>query len=421
MIDYPRIAAIIQNYKNDPESVYNTWFINNEARLKAFGAIRRGVQAVVADITAGAFPTDFKGSSLEVVLTAITEQKQVFMGAAHAFYWKPKLRIPDIYESDENKIAFGQFLARCLKANREEQIIREILKLSHCNIKGLGPAVANILYFIHPTIISPSNTAMVRGFNLLFGEKKKLGSWDSYLEMRETILQVNEQYRNMLSKDLGAISGLLFDIGVGKIVIDENVQIVVEKERRKREKLLKKRHKEVQFEIEEENLHTKIQYLLLKIGRSLGYDVVAASNDRSKSYDGNNFAFLSLPQLPELAVDESVRRTIDLIDVIWFERNSNKIVCAFEVEKSTSIYSGILRMTDLALALPNSEQTMLYLVAPEHREKEIVAQLKRPSIMANGATKISYILFSELCEHCDSICVLGDDYRIMEKVARCIA
>ncbi|HDK36461.1 MAG TPA: hypothetical protein ENG82_06100, partial [Bacteroidetes bacterium] len=207
MIDYTRIGSIIQDYKNDPESVYNTWFINNDARLKAFGAIRRGVQEVVADIKAGSFPTDFKGSSLEVVLTAITEQKQVFMGAAHAFYWKPKLRIPDIYENDRNKVSFGQFLELCLKANREEQIIKEILKLSDYNIKGLGPAAANILYFIHPTIVTPSNTAMVRGFNLLFGKKQKLGSWDSYLEMRDTILQVNERCRNMLSKDLGAISG----------------------------------------------------------------------------------------------------------------------------------------------------------------------------------------------------------------------
>ncbi|NOY08610.1 MAG: hypothetical protein GXP33_07185 [Spirochaetes bacterium] len=418
MIDYTRIESIIQDYKNDPESVYNTWFINNDARLKAFGAIRRGVQEVVADIKSGVFPADFKGSSLEVVLTAITEQKQVFIGAAHAFYWKPKLRIPDIYENDQNKIIFGQFLELCLNATREEQIIKEILRLSDCNIKGLGPAAANILYFIHPTIAAPSNTAMVRGFNLLFGEKKKLGSWDSYLEMRDTILQVNGHCRNMLSNDLGAISGLLFDIGVGKIVIDENIQIVIEEEHKKRERLLKKRHQEVQLQIEEENLHTKIQYLLLKIGKSLGYDIIAASNDRTKSYKDNNFTFLSLPKLPELDADKDVRKTIDLIDVIWFRKETNEIVCAFEVEKSTSIFSGILRMADLALALPGSLKTMLYLVAPDHREREIIAQLKRPSIAANMEIEISYILFSELCEHCNSICKLGDDYRIMDKVAR---
>lgn len=221
MADREKVQTIIQSYKDDSGSVYNTWFINNDTRLKAFGAIRRGVEEVIKDIKEGVFPTDFKGSSLELVLTAITEQKQVFKGAAHPFYWKPKLRIPDIYENNRNKSIFGQFLESCLKTNSEEQIIKEIIKLSHCNIKGLGPAVANILYFIHPTVIPPFNTAMVKGFNLLFGDKKKLGSWDSYLEMRDTILQINNEFKHLLSKDLGAISGLLFDIGAGEIVVDE--------------------------------------------------------------------------------------------------------------------------------------------------------------------------------------------------------
>jgi len=99
----------------------------------------------------------------------------VFEGAAHAFYWKPKLRIPDIYENEANKCAFGQFLEKCLQATRDDQLIREILKLSARDIKGLGPAVANILYFLHPTVLPPSNTAILNGFNLLLGEKKKLG------------------------------------------------------------------------------------------------------------------------------------------------------------------------------------------------------------------------------------------------------
>lgn len=86
------LHALIQTYKADPESVYNTWFVSNEDRLKAFRAIRRGVLNVIQDIKSGTFGNDFKDSSLEVVLNSITEQKQVFQGAAHPFYWKPKLR-----------------------------------------------------------------------------------------------------------------------------------------------------------------------------------------------------------------------------------------------------------------------------------------------------------------------------------------
>lgn len=195
---------------------------------------------------------------------------------------------------------------------------------------------------------------------------------------------------------------------------------VIEKEDLIRKKILQKRHSDVQVEIEEENMHTKIQYLLINIGISLGYDVIAASNDRSKSYNNKNFSFISLSKLPDINIGEDVRKTIALIDVIWFEKGTNKIVSAYEVEKSTSIYSGILRLKDLALTIPNSEKISLYLVAPEHREKEIIAQLKRPSLIAKEGIKISYILFSELCTHCDSIHKFGNDHTIMEKVARCI-
>ncbi len=74
---------VIKQYKADKESVYNTWFINNEERLKAFHSIRRGVIQVVDDIKNKKFPNDFKGSSLEFVLNCITEQKQVFEGVAN--------------------------------------------------------------------------------------------------------------------------------------------------------------------------------------------------------------------------------------------------------------------------------------------------------------------------------------------------
>lgn len=72
------LGPLVESYKNDPESVYNTWFVGSAARLKAFRSIRRVVATVVEDIQTGLFPNDFKESSLEFVLTCITEQKQVF-------------------------------------------------------------------------------------------------------------------------------------------------------------------------------------------------------------------------------------------------------------------------------------------------------------------------------------------------------
>ena len=200
------IPELIILYRQDPECVYQTWFLGDD-RLKAFRTIRRGVQQVVADILSGEFPSDFKGSSLEVVMAAITEQKQVFQGAAHAFYWKPRLRIPDIYEAREKQLAFGRFLESTLRATREDQLLDAIHRLDALCIKGLGPAVANILYFLHPTLIPPSNTAMVKGFNALMGSRIRLGSWEDYLVMRRGILELNTTHLGSLSKDLGGHLG----------------------------------------------------------------------------------------------------------------------------------------------------------------------------------------------------------------------
>lgn len=413
-----KFEHLIDNYKTENESVYNTWFVNNDDRLKAFRSIRRGVQQVVTDIKDKRFPNDFKGSSLEFVLSCIAEQKQVFVGVAHPFYWKPKLRIPDIYENEKNKNAFGQFLENCFSYNtKEETILKEIIKLDQLKIKGLGPAVASILYFLHPTIIPPFNTAIINGYNSLFNDNKKLGSWTEYLKLREIIIETNEKFKSQLSNDLGAFTGLLFEIGAKKIIIGED-KFITEEDKIKFEKQVEKRRKEVESEEMEEDLHTEMQYHLLKIGQSLGYDVISASNDRSKSYKGNNFSFLSLANFPKMDMSKETYNTVGLIDIVWFEKGTNKPICAFEVEKSTSIYSGILRLTDLSFSFTQSEQH-LYIVLPDKREKEVVMQLSRPSIKSNQ-TGIQYILFSELREHCDALCKFGENHNILKKIAKTV-
>lgn len=410
------LKLIIDAYKSDGETVYNSWFVNNDERLKAFRTIRRGVFDVIQDIKDGSFGNDFKGSSLEFVLNCITEQKQVFKGAAHPFYWKPKLRIPDIYENGENKIAFGQFLEKCINATKEEQIFKEIILLDQRKIKGLGPAVASILYFLHPTIIPPCNTAIVNGFNALFKDKVKLGSWSEYLRMREIIIKKNDELKFELSNDLGAFAGLLFDVGEKKLLISDDH--LSDEERTKIEKKIRKRHREVVSEMEEEDLHTEMQHHILTIGNSIGYDVIAAANDRSKCHNGNSLSFISVDKFPEIDVDKNTYKTITLIDAIWFEKDSNKITCAFEVEKSTSIYSGILRLTDLYYSFPNNLPS-LYLIIPDKREKEVILQLQRPSIK-NSDIDIHYILFNDLRKDCDAICKFGEDKDILKKISKTV-
>lgn len=54
-------------------------------------------------------------------------------------------------------------------------MLAAIRRLDERQIKGLGPAAANLLYFLHPTMAPPFNTAMVNGYNALTGARVKLG------------------------------------------------------------------------------------------------------------------------------------------------------------------------------------------------------------------------------------------------------
>lgn len=417
-MDRTTLIQLVEQYKSDPESVYNTWFVGNEARMKAFRSIRRGVRDTVDSITTGTFGNNLKGSPLETVLGAITEQKQVFEGAAHPFFWKPKLRIPDIYEDEINKRKFGAFLEACFNATREDQVLTEMSRLAAAQIKGLGPSVANIVYFLHPTFVPPFNTAIVNGFNALFEDKKKLGSWESYLAMREVIVQMNTNVKNHLSNDLGAFAGFLFEIGSGRMMVSGNVEAVLQVEKAKAEKAAKARHADVLAEHEYESEHTQIQYLLIKIGRALSYDVYVARNDRHRSYDSQAFTLLTISELPPMDWPSEVRDTISLIDVIWLKPGTNEIVTAFEIEKSTSIYSGILRMEDLARSIPDCT-CHFYLVAPDRREKEVMAQFARPAFRSDLADiSLAFVPFDDLRNHCDALCKFGEDHTILKKIAR---
>jgi len=128
---------------------------------------------------------------------------------------------------------------------------------------------------------------------------------------------------------------------------------------------------------------------------------------------------MGVDKFPDINVTSDTLNTIKLIDLIWFEKGTDRIVCAFEVEKSTSIYSGILRLTDLSFSLP-SHQSKLYIVIPNNREKEVKLQLNRPSIQ-NSELEIMYILTSDLRTHCDALCKFGDSHHILEKIAKKVA
>lgn len=131
-------------------------------------------------------------------------------------------------------------------------------------------------------------------------------------------------------------------------------------------------------DLKKETLHTQIQFELLELGASMGLDVWVARNDRSKICNGKSLGQNSrmLEKLPPLTSNDAANKTIELIDVLWLKNKAVK--AAFEIECTTSIYSGLLRMADLLSLQPNI-QIDFFLVAPEERRVKVEQEIRRPA------------------------------------------
>ncbi len=123
--------------------------------------------------------------------------------------------------------------------------------------------------------------------------------------------------------------------------------------------------------------HTDIQYQLIRLGAAMGFDIWVARNDRGKECNGK--ALQNLPNIVnELPTqfDNVTNKVIELIDILWLR--GNRIVSAFEIECTTSVYSGLLRMSDL-LALQPNIKINLFLIAPETRRGKVRNEILRPT------------------------------------------
>lgn len=159
---------------------------------------------------------------------------------------------------------------------------------------------------------------------------------------------------------------------------------------------------------EQDRTHTDVQGWLRDLGISLGYDVWIASNDQSRSFGDEKLGKHCLTQLPASLTSEPGIDAIRLIDVLWIESNGGGVIAAFEVEHTTSIYSGIVRMLDLAMGTSQAGLHGLFLVAPDDREHEVRAQMRRPAFQHIGHRGIRYLPYSELEKHRETIARFGE-------------
>ncbi len=144
----------------------------------------------------------------------------------------------------------------------------------------------------------------------------------------------------------------------------------------------------------------KVQAKLAMMGAKMGFKIWLPRADRaavlSEWHEESHPIIDTLP----LNYDETTIRTIEQIDVLWLKGRS--IVRAFEVEHTTSIYSGILRMADL-LALQPNMNIKLHIVAPYSRREKVFQELLRPVFslledapLSDRCTYLSYDSVEEL-------------------------
>jgi hypothetical protein len=146
----------------------------------------------------------------------------------------------------------------------------------------------------------------------------------------------------------------------------------------------------------------RVQAALCKIGEAMGFKIWLPTADRSRVADHwKAQAGVLLDRLP-LNYDETTLDTIQRIDVLWLKGRS--IRRAFEVEHSTAVYSGLLRMADLCALLPNIN-IPLHIVAPEARREKVFQEITRPvfslletSPLSERCTYLSYGSVEELGE-----------------------
>jgi hypothetical protein len=146
----------------------------------------------------------------------------------------------------------------------------------------------------------------------------------------------------------------------------------------------------------------QIQATLATIGTSLGLSIWLPKADRGrvlKHWTPKPGELLD--DLP-LGYDTATMKTIEQIDVLWLKKRS--IVRAFEVEHTTSVYSGLLRMADL-IALQQNLNIKLHIVAPLPRREKVMQEIRRPVFsmlegreLSEMCTFISYDSVRELAQ-----------------------
>jgi len=114
--------------------------------------------------------------------------------------------------------------------------------------------------------------------------------------------------------------------------------------------------------------HSMLQGMLIELGNMLGYDTFSA--DQAPTYRDTTVGELAtLDALPDFTT-KRILNTARQIDVIWMEDEAP--VCCFEIEHSTDVTKGLLRMHQLT-----HFRTQFFIVASERTRRKFETETSK--------------------------------------------
>ena len=202
----------------------------------------------------------------------------------------------------------------------------------------------DISHFTHPTL----SDRVERSIVTLLDRKVKV-SFDEVLE------SIFIEYPNALTPETEKIKGILEQYAEkteGKWRLKPEVKISISQ-------------------------HSRMIYILAKIGKKLGYDIWVGSKEQSDVYEKQKLSGLITIERPTWRFVNSLTwDRVDMIDVIWHEQG--RIHFEFEVENTTTITDAISRGSNIP-----QNHTRRIIVIPKHRESLLSRKMRDPMIAEN--------------------------------------
>jgi hypothetical protein len=153
--------------------------------------------------------------------------------------------------------------------------------------------------------------------------------------------------------------------------------------------------------------HPQVQTLLGAVGIAKGYEVWIPPKDRAALDWSITKVFECRENLP--SAFDSVMQILQEIDVLWIRRGASDLGALFEIEHSTPIYSGLLRLNDVLLVAPIMPSRFT-VVSNDVRRSLFVRQVNRPTFRASG--------LSEKCTFLEYMDVFGWHRRLTANVRK---